>query len=175
MWKSQLLPCNWEQKCLAVLPTPLHQHQTLCHNNWLWRVWVSSWKTLSLPTASCTQHSSESTAHTGTAEVKSPDHFFNQQFGPVYYWAGSGPVFPKVGNCYLKYFGTEEGAGRQSVDKPLCPFSKNSADQVLPCHMSQSRSYLLLVKVWGPWKSKCFAAIYDLSEMSCVRAFIILT
>lgn len=134
-------------------------------------------KTLSLPTASSTQHSTAQSALPTQGLQKSNPQvvFFNQQFGPVYYWAGSGPIFPKVGSCYLKCFGTEEGAGRWSVGKPSCPFSKNSAIQMFPHHKSQSRSFLLVGKAWGPWKSKCSAAICHSGEMSRVRAFIILT
>lgn len=55
VWKSELLPYNWERKCLAATQPsfscrmPLHQHQTCCQNNWLQRGWVSPWKNTEQP------------------------------------------------------------------------------------------------------------------------------
>lgn len=92
---QQLLPYNWEQKCLPatqpslLCPMLLHQHQTCCQHNWLQGVGSAPGRILSspflpcLPTPSYTKHSTESTTHAGTAEVKSPDNFFSQQFGPA--------------------------------------------------------------------------------------------
>lgn len=87
MWKSELLPYNWERQCLAATQPSfscrmlLHQHQTCCQNNWLQRGWVSPWKNTeqpfptTFPRPSCPKHSTHYPHR--TARGKSPGNFFS--------------------------------------------------------------------------------------------------